>query len=504
MKSKVERQISDYIDSLNAERKAEEPTNSEELAKLMTTVRLVRTLKEPEMPDSGYPQRLAQAVTQKIQQNSKNKKSRVGFLKPVTLVAGLLIFALVSGLSSLFKQDVVYAMEKAVAQLENYHGILEMRSKNAEGEEWLIRQVELWSEGTKYALRQDDGTTTVNNGEQKWQIRPQSKEVAILPVLPDHTRSNFDLRDEAKRAKEYPHKVVGTEMVADRQATKLEISPPGGLAYHLWVDQETDLPIQMQTAMQNGLQTTYTFISFEPNTKLDNGIFNYKVPEGYKVTEENPGQVVATVEEATAISGLTLLLPQEAPKRILAFENKVVLDYGDTTITEYLPQDSFEPAPNSALGHAAGGPLEVWWESLRWRQHGLEIQVEGTKRIELAGQIAPDLTLPDLDSEGNKGQVKVPVDMEIVKASQQQVDRGSSPWQLDPLQVALTFVNLEITPEGIVGEPTISAASFELVSNNGALAVVKVSEGPIAKVYLERLVRQDETGIWTVVGYDPN
>jgi hypothetical protein len=71
------------------------------------------------------------------------------------------------------------------------------------------------------------------------------------------------------------------------------------------------------------------------------------------------------------------------------------------------------------------------------------------------------------------------------------------------MQVALTFVNLEVTPEGIVGEPTIPMASFEVESNNGAVAVVKVSEGPIAKVYLERLIRQDETGIWTVVGYDP-
>lgn len=26
---------------------------------------------------------------------------------------------------------------------------------------------------------------------------------------------------------------------------------------------------------------------------------------------------------------------------------------------------------------------------------------------------------------------------------------------------------------------------------------------PIARVYLKRLVRQDEDGIWTVIGYDP-
>lgn len=80
---------------------------------------------------------------------------------------------------------------------------------------------------------------------------------------------------------------------------------------------------------------------------------------------------------------------------------------------------------------------------------------------------------------------------------------GSSPWQLDPLQVAVTFVNLEVSPEGIQGEPEIPFSAFKVVENNGVQARVEVAEGPVKQVYLERLVRQDETGIWTVVGYDP-
>jgi hypothetical protein len=141
---------------------------------------------------------------------------------------------------------------------------------------------------------------------------------------------------------------------------------------------------------------------------------------------------------------------------------------------------------------------------LRWRQDGLEILVEGARRTELAGQIAAGLALPD-GSGGlvEKALVKVPVDMEIARADQRQVDGGHSPWQLDPLQVSLTFVNLKVTPEGINGEPVIPMSSFRLSSNNGVEAVVEVSSGPVKQVYLERLVRQDETGIWSVTGYDP-
>ena len=78
--------------------------------------------------------------------------------------------------------------------------------------------------GEKYAIEQDDGTLTVNNGERKWQIRPQSQEVAILPLLPDPTGSSFDLRDGTKQAKDYPHQIVGTELIAGRQSIKLKIS----------------------------------------------------------------------------------------------------------------------------------------------------------------------------------------------------------------------------------------------------------------------------------------
>ncbi len=496
MKQFPEQELDVLIDSLNQERKPQQKPNTE-TAELLAVVRAVKSLRQPAEPSSSFNQK----VLEKVRGQSRRRRT---LLPVAALGAGLLLFTVFTNWSGLFNNDPVYAMEKAVAKLSNYHGILEMRSRNAAGEEWMIRQVELWSEGDKYAVRQKDGVVTVNNGERKWQVRPPSKEVALLPLIPDPTRNSFDLRDEAKRAQQYPYALIGTDTVAGRQTTKLEISPPGGLPYYLWIDTATDLPIQLQTAMQNAFQTTYTFVSFEPNTKIDPQIFTYQLPEGYKAVEKDPGQLVSTVEEAAKISRLKPLLPREAPTRIFAFKDRVVLDYGDNIITETLAQGTLEPMVNSALGTAAGGLLEVWGERLRWRQEGLEIQIEGPRRGELAGQIASDLTLPDIDASlVAKAKIKVQVDMAIAKADQQQVDRGSSPWQLDPRQVALTFVNLQVSPEGIQGEPTIPEKSFKQRANNGVEAAVEVTTGPVKQVYLKRLVRQDETGIWSVVGYDP-
>lgn len=516
---KNEKILSDYIDDLNAERTPDSIYKSDsnpELAQIVKTAQMVRSLKELVLPEPGYPQKLANAVAEKIQnhpagrgQAVKNQTTRRYLRKWVipfaaAFIAVFLLLAWVNGRTGIFNTDVVYAMEKAAAQLSSYHGVLEMSSKNEAGEEWMVRRVEFWVEGNKYAVRQNDGTVTVNDNARKWQIRPNSKEVALLPIIPDPTRSGWDLREEAKRAQQYPHAVQGTEIIAGRKTTRLQISPPGGLPYYLWVDKETNLPVRLQTAMQNALQTTYTFISFEPNIKIDSGMFAYQPPVGYKVVENDPGQLAATVEEATAISKLTPLLPDEAPLRILAFNQRLVLDYGDTTIIETPARGSFEPAVNSALGSAAGGVLEVGWNKLQWRQQGIQIQVEGERRVVLACQIASDLTLPDTATNlAGQAQVQVPVDMKIARADQQQVDAGHVPWQLDPLQVSLTFVNLKVTPEGITGEPKISEFSFKIIANNGVEAVVEVTDGPIKKVYLKRLVRKDETGIWSVVGYDP-
>lgn len=101
-------------------------------------------------------------------------------------------------------------------------------------------------------------------------------------------------------------------------------------------------------------------------------------------------------------------------------------------------------------------------------------------------------------------QVKVPVDLEIVKNNQEQVDKGSSPWQLDPLQVTMTFVSLQISPDGIYGDFPINMDDLKISTDQGSKVVVEVNSDltGITKVYLEQLVKQGEGGIWTVVGYD--
>jgi len=498
----AEERLDRMIDALNEERRPPQPGDPE-TAELLVVARMLRAMREPAAPSPAFPQRLRAAVERQV------RAPRRWFVPAAAaLVAALVLIAVFVPWPGLpwapqGDVDVVHAMERAVAGLQSYHGVLEKRAFNAAGEQWLVRRTEIWAEGDKYATRDDTGVLTVNDGERRWQVRPAERLVVVLPLLPDPRA--FDLHDEARRALQYPHEVMGAEQVAGREAVRVRITPPGGLPYDLWVDAHTHLPLRLRTAMQNGLQTETTFVRLEANAPVDPSLFTFRVPEGYRVQEDNPGQLVDTPAEAAAIAGFTPLMPDEPPSRILAARERVVLEYGETVIVEEPARGAFEPAPNGAVGSAGDAPLEVLSESLRWRQQGLEIRVEGPRRVELARAIAPDLKLPEPggggSDDGFSPQVQVSVDMEIERNSQQQVDRGSSPWMVDPAQVAAAFL-LGRNTKGIGDPAALVDEHVRVTRNDGVRAVVEVEVGEIARVYLERLVRQDETGIWTVVGYD--
>ncbi|MEK9199918.1 hypothetical protein ACH0B5_06745 [Ureibacillus sp. 179-F W5.1 NHS] len=101
-------------------------------------------------------------------------------------------------------------------------------------------------------------------------------------------------------------------------------------------------------------------------------------------------------------------------------------------------------------------------------------------------------------------QVEVPYDLTEEKNTQKSVDEGHSPWRLDPIATTQVFVSLKISPEGIEGDYPIPKESLKLLHSTMDSAIVEVNDTQtlIKYVYLKRLVRQDPTGIWTVVGYD--
>lgn len=511
-----------YIDTLNENGSPEDYDTTEDELELHSLAKKVKTpASEPSQefiaslwqkiePMAATPSTINVPSTATAPSATKSTLTKEGnslqmpkkFFPWAGFAASVLVFLLIFSPWSGSKQTIVMAMEESVKQLQNYHGVLEKVSANEAGERQIQVRTEIWSAGEKYAVKTQDGLLTVNNGESRWSINPAAKEVFLLPVYLDP--HDFDLQKEAAKALRYPHQIMGDDTIAGRAATRIEIQPPGGLPYSLWIDQNTHLPIQLQTAMQKSLQTTYTYVSLETNTSLVSGIFTYNPPQDYKVIDNNPDKVMASLAEALAVSGITPVQLAETPQRIFASANRLVFDFGYTIVIHTKTTTPFVPDPLATLGKAGDGPLEILPNSLRWQQADLEILVQGERVEELAKQLSTSLDFtPQVGPIPQEVVIPVEVDREVVKNSQQQVDAGSSPWQLDPIQVAFTFVALKISPEGITGEPPLDYNTLHLTDNDGQKAVIQVSEGPVKTVYLERLIRQDETGIWTVTGYVP-
>lgn len=527
----IEERVDSMIESLRDERRPADPESVEE-AELLEATRLVKSVRKQPEPSPGFGEKLVTSTVAEARKagtreaasrqsegeygrgrTGQNGSKRSGWKPYARLIAGLaaalVLFVTLSIGPKLWNSDVAYAMSKAVGKISSYYGVLEKSYTTLSGDGQVIRKVEVWSSGDMYATKLEDGTLTVNNGQKKWQVRPDDRVVAVLPVAPDPDRSGLDLRDQAKRALEYPHVVVGEDVVAGRNAVCLEITPPGGLPYHLWVDAETDLPLQLRTAVHNGIQTTYTYSEFEANADIDDALFEYDVPEGFAVVDNDPGQEVATPTEALGIAGFVPVLPEgfsgSMPIVVHSGAARLIIpgDDGLTIVTEKPATEGFKPVSYAALGTAAGGPLEVLHDQLRWQQDGLEITVEGPDRVAIAKLLAPDLVMPeDAPAPGFAPEVQVAVDMEVAANDQKQVDGGHSPWQLHPVMVSVSFVNQKISEGTLAGESNLGEDAFTVESNDGVRSVVKVAEGPVTKVYLQKLVRQDDSGIWSVVGYD--
>jgi outer membrane lipoprotein-sorting protein len=552
----IQKKLSDYIDKLNAEEKPaehENPTDSPELEKLARTVRLVRSLKEPALPDADFPRRLSCAVTERLSKEDSVKKPKGARLVWAVAVAAVVVVVFIMNFILPFgKTSIVHAMEKAFQDVKAYHGVLEIVESNAVGEEIIQAKLEVWAdkEGHYYVEGLEGpqkGLITVNNGQKKWQTRPHEKQVCIFPTFPDPYRFAFELGREIEEVKNAMEtNIIGEDVISGRKTSVIEVLPHGGVPYRIWIDKDTRLPLQRQSSMQNSLQYTVTYTRIDFIDALPKELVSYNLPEGFEEIDKNPEQLVNNIEEAEAIAGFTPKVPKNIPAEysrhniaVAGGTKTIKLTYAATAqdkqskiiILQGKAAGEFKPASTAILGKvnnsvaeiqspiegdlgvlAGGGPYSGIMDvsSIRWQEGEFEYAVVGNVSLEKLSLFIKGLTdgvvqIPSGDMKpSNKPQVEVPVDLEVEENEQKSADAGHSPWRLDPAYVAQVFVSLKISPEGIQGEYPVKYEELKIIQNDGKDAIVEVSgdKTPIQRVYLKRLIRQDNTGIWTVVGFD--
>lgn len=549
-----ENKLSSYIDSLNNERKPMEHGNNgeeDDLEELLETVRKVKSLKNQSLPDNKFSERLNEKLKKEIlKENSSTKTKKRWFYGVASAAAAAMLIFTINLTGPLRQPNMVYAMEQAYNGVKAYHGILEVIETNAEGKTSVQSKLEVWAdkEGHYYVKGLEGAQkdlVTVNDGEKKWQISNDKKEVDEFAAFPDPYRFTFEIGNEIENVKNaVSTKVIGEEDVSGRVASIVEVTPKGGSPYKLWIDKTTKMPLQKQSAMEFSLQykVLYTNISFSEAVPKE--LLNFSIPQGYKDLKSNTELVVNNLEEVKALIGFTpkeiTNIPSSYIKtRTAVFNNNksVKTNYASSdnkkkvSILQQKAAGELKPASMANLGSINNTAAEVQspivtengvllgggayagitgLSSVRWQQDGYEYAVVGNVSLEELTQFVKGLAngnvqLSSSEQSISKPQVEVKYDLKIEEADQKSVDAGHSPWKLDPIFVSQVFVSLKISPEGITGDYPIKYEELKMVKNNGKEAVVEVNsaKSPVKRVYLKRLIRQDNTGIWTVVGYDP-
>lgn len=475
----AERKLDQQIDGLLAGRQPDAGGDAE-MAGLLAMAREVRLLSEP-------PQ-------------ARRRPRWMGLRAALTAVAALFLIVLLA--PGFGQRNVVLAMEKALAELHSYHGVLEASWESPEGTG--SEQTEIWWAGDRYKVVTPQHGIWYSDGDYRWTVHhDQSRAQKSLALGTGEEFQPWDIRLMAKYALKYPARTVAHETVAGRKTVKLELARAGGDPWYLWLDAETNLPLQFTRRTDS--QETFRFVRFEANPELPDDLFTYTPPAHYAVQVADE-RWVDSVAEAASVKGFTPLLPQEGPRRVAVTAHSIVLDYGDTLIYQQKTEQFKAPIGWGDLkGKAAGSTVYVQGDGhLRWYQQGIDIAMSGSRTVELARQIAPDLTLPDPAQDlVSAAQVKVAVEMTEANRVQRLMDAYREDHHHSyPVAAAAAFVNGLSHPG--VDRPTAQVAEweFEEEANTGVEAIVTTAKGPISRIYVKRVVRQDHSGAWFVVGYD--
>lgn len=399
-------------------------------------------------------------------------------------VVGVMFFAAPS--LKLGQSNVAYAMEQAAARLTGYHGVMEDGT-------------EIWRDGDRFRILHRDGDLSISDGTTFWEVFTSQQRASKLAAstLSADMDARLNPATIAKMALAYPYEVIGFDRVADRPATKIRVKPEQRAPYHIWIDSETDLPLQWEEG-----DTLRRFLQFEVNPVLDTALFAFQPPTGYQV-EESGERVVASPVEAAALAGFVPLMPDDPPVQIRAGDSWIILDYGTVRITQDLAVEPMRIWGSFAYGTAGGGPLLTMDHSLEWRQDGIRITLYslpqfGDRYLELARQIAPDLALPDPSQDlVGRAEIKLDVDLTEAQALQEQWRLGQVRDSLrDAENVAMEWIDEQTGQVPLWDE-------YRIVANTGVQAIMEIDQGPYARVYLQKLVETNADGIWFVTGYDP-
>lgn len=324
--------------------------------------------------------------------------------------------------------EIVAQMQKAEAQVRDYHAVVETILAGPDEKETVFVQ-ELWRKDPnllRAELKEGPagmvGQVTVFNGEQVWFYDPHLNQVQIFPVEAPFQPPEREMAvamwtttKELLRASTVNY--VAEVVVTGRKAYEVQLVPRpgtdlftalGGEPITVWIDQEHARRLRMEVPLPAGRSYTMHYRTIEYNVGLPDSLFQCTPPLGAEVIVEAAIAHAAAVEEmglaeAQQAAGFPLLLPTYLPAgtsfaqaRVVGGGGSVTLIYtgseASLTITE--AQTTHVKLPDIGQEVSLRGTKARLrrqgdrFLSLRWQERGLIIFITGTIPEEEAMEVA--------------------------------------------------------------------------------------------------------------------
>lgn len=106
----------------------------------------------------------------------------------------------------------------------------------------------------------------------------------------------------------------------------MEVTPKGGIPYKIWIDKDTKMPLQKQSAMQYSIQYKVCYTNIDFIETIPKELLAYNVPKEFKEIDTNTEQIVNSLEDVKEILGFTPTIPEDVPSSFVQNNISIVND----------------------------------------------------------------------------------------------------------------------------------------------------------------------------------
>jgi len=310
------------------------------------------------------------------------KKQWLGLLS----VLASMILALCGCQSGPTAEEIVAKMQEVEASTEDAHAVVEFRVQMGDVDMEVV--VELWEKRPgKFRAQvleageaEFAGVVSVTDGQRGWLYHPGDNVVVTGALgeieseeIPVNPQQMIRLMEEGIQwaMDNFEVRLLGEEELNGAATYKLEFTPKESEDYQapipldgkatLWVEKERWIALQAHFDGGSLGQGWVRVRSFEFNTGLDDGLFQFEIPEHAEVIDVEDVQPASlTLDEAREQAEFDLLTPTYAPQgatliEVFRLEEAFVLRYDHSTTSFTIVQGDLSHMGGLPQGDAHAG-----------------------------------------------------------------------------------------------------------------------------------------------------